>query len=109
MSKENVLSFLSKAATDKDLKAQLATTETPDELVGVANQAGFDFSSEHVDEVITELKQKRGFFGALASALLGIFAPPMITILLRVFNPIVETPIPAAVEVIPQPLSSQQS
>ena len=75
MSKENVLSFLSKAATDKDLKAQLATTGTPDELVGVANQAGFDFSSEHVDEAITELKQKRGFFGALASALLGIFGP----------------------------------
>ena len=75
MSKENVLSFLSKAATDEDLKAQLDKTATPDELVGVANEAGFDFSSDHVDEAITDLKKQPGFFGALASALLGIFGP----------------------------------
>ncbi|MEM8807878.1 MAG: Nif11-like leader peptide family natural product precursor [Cyanobacteria bacterium P01_G01_bin.38] len=75
MSKKNVLSFLSKAAKDKQLKAQLKTTSTPDELVGVGNQAGYEFSSEHVDEVLTELKQKPGFFGALAEAVVEVFSP----------------------------------
>ncbi|MEO1401868.1 MAG: Nif11-like leader peptide family natural product precursor, partial [Cyanobacteria bacterium J06635_1] len=41
MSKKNVLSFLSKATQDEQLKAQLKTTSTPDELVGVGNQAGY--------------------------------------------------------------------
>ena len=75
MSKENVLSFLSKAATDEQLKAQLKTTSNPDELVGVGEQAGYEFSSEHVDEALTELKQKSGFFGALAEAVIELFSP----------------------------------
>ncbi|MBE7384500.1 MAG: Nif11-like leader peptide family natural product precursor [Leptolyngbya sp. SIO1E4] len=75
MSKENVLSFLFKAAKDDDLKAQLQTTSTQDEVVGVGSQAGYDFSAEHVDEVLTELKQKPGFFGALAEAILELFSP----------------------------------
>lgn len=75
MSKENVFNFLSKAAKDKQLKTQLKTTSTQDELVGVGNQAGYEFSSEHVDEALTELKQQPGFFGALAEALLEIFSP----------------------------------
>ncbi|MEO1404709.1 MAG: hypothetical protein AAFV72_26155 [Cyanobacteria bacterium J06635_1] len=43
--------------------------------MGVGNQAGYKFSSEHVDEVLTELKQKRGFFGALAEAVVELFSP----------------------------------
>ncbi len=75
MSKENVLNFLSEAAKNEALNTQLQTTSTQDELVDMANQAGFEFSSAHVDEAITELKQRPGFFGALASAVLGIFGP----------------------------------
>ncbi|MEM9907193.1 MAG: Nif11-like leader peptide family natural product precursor [Cyanobacteria bacterium P01_D01_bin.44] len=75
MSKKNLLSFLSKASKDKQLKAQLQTTSTSDELVKAGNQAGYEFSSEHVDEVITELKQKPGFFGALAEAVVELFSP----------------------------------
>ncbi|MEM9164200.1 MAG: Nif11-like leader peptide family natural product precursor [Cyanobacteria bacterium P01_F01_bin.4] len=75
MSKKNVQSFLSQASKDKQLKAQLQTTSTPDELVEAGTQAGYDFSSEHVDEMITELKQKPGFFGALAEAVVELFSP----------------------------------
>ena len=75
MSKENVLNFLTKAAEDEQLKAQLKTVSTQDGLVGAGNQAGYDFSHEHVDEALTELKQKPGFFGALAEAVLELFSP----------------------------------
>ena len=75
MSKENVLNFLSKAAVDERLKAQLKTTSTQNDVVGVGNQAGYEFSSEHVDEALAELKEKPGFFGALAEAVIGIFSP----------------------------------
>ncbi|PZD70940.1 hypothetical protein C1752_08715 [Acaryochloris thomasi RCC1774] len=75
MSKDNVLNFLSKAAEDEHLKAKLETTASQDEVVGVANQAGYEFSTEHVDEMLTELKQKPGFFGMLSEAVAELFGP----------------------------------
>ncbi|MGF1523735.1 MAG: Nif11-like leader peptide family natural product precursor [Leptolyngbyaceae cyanobacterium] len=75
MSKENVLNFLSKAAEDEQIKTQLQTVSSQDELVGAGNQAGYEFSHKHVDEALTELKQKPGFFGALAEAVLELFGP----------------------------------
>ena len=75
MSKENVLNFLSKAAADEQLKAQLKTTSAQDEVVRIGNQAGYKFSSKDMDEALTELKKKTGFFGALAEAVIEIFSP----------------------------------
>lgn len=75
MSKENVLKFLAKAAEDKRLITQLQESATQNELVDVANEAGYDFSSEHVDQALKELKEQPGFFGALAEAVLQIFSP----------------------------------
>ena len=75
MSKENVLQFFSEAAKDEQLKTQLKETSNQEELVGVANKAGYDFSSEHVDEALTEMKKKQGFFGVLAQAALEVFSP----------------------------------
>ncbi|MGD1895956.1 MAG: Nif11-like leader peptide family natural product precursor [Phormidesmis sp.] len=75
MSKKNVLSFLSEAAKDDKLKEQLKDTASSDELVDVAKHTGYDFSSEHVDEALDELKQRPGFFGMLAEAALATFSP----------------------------------
>jgi len=75
MSKETVFSFLSKAAKDKALKQQLQNTTSQEELVGVAKQTGYEFSSEHVDEALDDLKQQPGFFGMLAEAALSVFSP----------------------------------
>lgn len=75
MSKENVLSFLTDATKDEKLKLQLEETASPDELVGIANEAGYKFSSQQVDEVLNDLKTQPGFFGALAEAVLEIFSP----------------------------------
>lgn len=75
MSKKNVFSFLSTAAKDEQLKAKLGNTASPDELVNVAKQTGYEFSSEHVDEALDELKQQPGFFGMLAEAALEVFSP----------------------------------
>lgn len=75
MSKENVLSFLTDATKDEKLKLQLEEIASPDELVGVANEAGYEFSSQQVDEVLNDLKTQPGFFGALAEAVLEIFSP----------------------------------
>ena len=65
MSKESVLDFLTDAAKDDRLKSQLKATSNPDELIGVANQAGYDFSAQHVDEALSDLKKKPGFFWSL--------------------------------------------
>ena len=61
MSKKNVFSFLSKVAKDEQLKAKLQNTASQDELVSVAKQTGYEFSSEHVDEALDELKQRPVF------------------------------------------------
>lgn len=75
MSKENVLSFLTQAAKDRQLKDKLKSAASQTDVVDVGNQAGYDFSSEHIEAAMTELKQKPGFFGALAEAVLELFSP----------------------------------
>jgi predicted ribosomally synthesized peptide with nif11-like leader len=75
MSKETVLGFLAKAAEDEELKDQLQTVTTSDELTDLAKKEGFEFSPENVEEAITELKQTPGFFRTLAEAVLEIFSP----------------------------------
>lgn len=75
MSKKNVFDFLSNAARDEKLKLKLQNTTTPHELVGIGSEIGYEFSAEHVDEALIELKQKPGFFKFLAEAALEIFSP----------------------------------
>ncbi len=75
MSKDNVFKFLSQAAEDETLKQKLESTASPKELVGIGQEAGYEFSSENVDEAVNELKKQPGFFGALAEAALQIFSP----------------------------------
>lgn len=75
MSKEGVLNFLTDAAKNEPLKSRLETAANPQEMIDVANDAGYIFSSQHVDEALSELKKKPGFFSALAEAALQIFSP----------------------------------
>ncbi len=75
MSKETVFDFLTQAAKDRELKQQLNDTSTPEEVVEVAHDAGYEFSPKHVDEALSDLKQQPGFFGAIAEAALRIFSP----------------------------------
>lgn len=75
MSKKNVFDFLSAAARDEQLKQQLEETSTSSDLVGMGSSAGYEFSAEHVDEALTELQQKPGFFKVLAEAALELFSP----------------------------------
>ncbi len=75
MSKESVFNFLTDVAKDEQLKLQLDDATNQDELVEVANKAGYEFSSDHVDEALSDLKKQPGFFGALAEAVLRIFSP----------------------------------
>ncbi|NJM98787.1 MAG: Nif11-like leader peptide family natural product precursor [Phormidesmis sp. RL_2_1] len=75
MSKENVFTFLTNAAKDEQLKSQLENAANQAEVVDVANEAGYQFSSENVDEALNHLKKEPGFFGALAEAVLEIFSP----------------------------------
>lgn len=75
MSKENVLNFLSEAAKNEQLKEQLQSSATRDEMVKVGQKAGYHFSSDHVEEALAELQKQPGFFGALAEAVLELFSP----------------------------------
>ena len=75
MSKKNVFSFLSRAVKDDKLKEKLESTASQEEMVTVAERAGYSFSSEHVDEALEEMKRKPGFFGMLAEAAIEVFSP----------------------------------
>jgi len=75
MSKEKALDFLSKAAADQQLKQQLQDVDHPTELVDLAQQHGYEFSSDHLKQAIPAIQEKRGFFGDLVDAVLGLFAP----------------------------------
>ena len=75
MSKERFLSFLSNAAKDKNLKDQLKTATNHDDLVDMGNEAGYEFTAGHINEAMTDLQKKPGFFGALAEAALELFSP----------------------------------
>lgn len=75
MSKESFFSFLSHAAKDERLQAQLKTTSTQDELVDIGKKTGYEFTSSHVEEGMTELLQKPGFVGSIVEAVLELFSP----------------------------------
>lgn len=75
MSKENALEFLEKAANNEALKTKIQDANHQDELVGLAQEQGYEFSSEHLQQAIPELQQRRGFFGDLVEAVLELFAP----------------------------------
>jgi predicted ribosomally synthesized peptide with nif11-like leader len=75
MSKDNVFNFFTKASQKEPLQEKLQTVSSPQELVNLGKAEGFEFSSEHVDEALTELKGKPGFWGKLAEAALTAFSP----------------------------------
>lgn len=75
MSKDNVFQFFSKAAKNDQLKDKLQTVTSPADLVSLGKEEGLEFSSEHVDEAIGELKEQPDFFRSLAAAVLEVFTP----------------------------------
>jgi len=75
MSKENAVDFIAKAATDERLKQQVQAANQPVDIEGIAQEHGFEFSAEHLQAAIPEIKQKRGFFGDIVDAVLALFAP----------------------------------
>ena len=75
MAKEKVIQFLGEAAINQGLKDKLQTIKSQDELTSLAKEEGFEFSAEHIDEALEELKQQPGFFGKLAEAIAEVFSP----------------------------------
>jgi len=75
MSKESALNFLSEATKDEQLKEKVQASETPEQMLELASEKGYNFSPEHVDEALTELQKHPGFFGSLAEAVLELFSP----------------------------------
>lgn len=75
MSTKNVFDFFRHAARDEELKEKLNTVSDPKDLSALGQEHGFEFSPEHVDEALTEVKEQPGFFGKLMEAFLEIFSP----------------------------------
>ncbi|WP_448564194.1 Nif11-like leader peptide family natural product precursor [Trichothermofontia sp.] len=75
MSKDNVFQFFSKAAKNDQLKDKLRTVTSPEDLVSLGQQEGLEFSTEHVEEAIGDLKEQPNFFRSLAAAVLEVFTP----------------------------------
>ncbi|PSN17526.1 bacteriocin [filamentous cyanobacterium CCP5] len=75
MSKQNALEFLNQAAQDEALKGKVKGADNPSEVIGIAQERGYDISQEHVQAAIPDLKQQKGFFGDLVEAILRLFSP----------------------------------
>lgn len=75
MPKEDVVKFLGKIAKNDQLKSKINVVYTNDEFITLGQEAGFEFLSKDLDEIIDELRKKPKFFGLLAEAVLVIFSP----------------------------------
>jgi predicted ribosomally synthesized peptide with nif11-like leader len=76
MSKDNVFQFFKKASQKEPLQEKLQAVSSPEEIVDLGQKEGFEFSSEHIGEALTELQQKPGFWSKLAEAVVSAFHPP---------------------------------
>ncbi|MGF1452646.1 MAG: Nif11-like leader peptide family natural product precursor [Opitutales bacterium] len=54
MSKENVEKLLMAGGSDKDLRTRYNTLETKEDFVRMANEDGYAFTAEELDEVLKE-------------------------------------------------------
>jgi predicted ribosomally synthesized peptide with nif11-like leader len=75
MSKENALDFLTQAADRSELSEQIKEADRTEEVVDLAKQHGFEFSEDDMKSAIPVIKERSGFFGELAKAVLELFAP----------------------------------
>jgi predicted ribosomally synthesized peptide with nif11-like leader len=75
MSKENFIKFFKKSYQDQRLNEKLKIISAPDQLVELGKTEGFDFSVEHIDNAIEDLKHKPGLFGGIVEAFVEIFSP----------------------------------
>lgn len=75
MSKENALDFLKQAADNASLSNQVKEAEHKDAIVNLAKQHGYEFSEDDMKKAVPVIKERSGFFGELAKAVLELFAP----------------------------------
>lgn len=75
MSKDNVLQFLTAAASNQQLQDKLASKLHADDLAALAKEEGFEFSADDVMDALTHLQKQPGFFNKLAEAAASIFSP----------------------------------
>ncbi len=75
MSQENALNFLKQAAESPNLSGQLIEADRKETVVDLAKEHGFEFSEDDMQKVIPTIKEKTGFFGELAQAIIALFAP----------------------------------
>ncbi len=86
MSAEKVKQFMSKAQTDKALQSQIqaapkgAGAKTVAELVKIASQAGFVFSTEDYEEAVNELLDEKHAAGVLNDEELALVSGGMMCV-----------------------------
>ena len=54
MSKEQLNAFLEKVKTDTSLQDKLRAAKSPEQVVGIAKEHGYDFGTEHISELSEE-------------------------------------------------------
>ncbi len=75
MSKEKALDFLKQTAESPALANQVKDAQDQEEVLVLAKQNGYEFSSNDVKQAIPEIVEQSGFFGELAKAVIELFAP----------------------------------
>ncbi|NER84013.1 MAG: Nif11-like leader peptide family natural product precursor [Leptolyngbya sp. SIO1D8] len=75
MSKKKALDFLTQAADSPALVNKVKDAQHKQEVVDLAKQHGYEFSTEDVKQAIPEIADQPGFFGELAKAVLELFGP----------------------------------
>lgn len=54
MSKESVIKFLEDAAHDNHLRDHFTTVDTPENFLKIAEECGYQFTTEELNEVLKE-------------------------------------------------------
>ena len=54
MSEEQLKAFIAKAKEDTSIQEKLKAAKTPDDVVGIAKEHGYEFTSEHMTQFSEE-------------------------------------------------------
>ena len=54
MSEEQLKAFLAKAKDDKSIQDKLKAAKSPEDVVAIAKEHGYDFGTEHISELSKE-------------------------------------------------------
>ena len=70
MSEEQLKAFIAKAKDDQSIQEKLKATKTPEEVVAIAKEHGYEFTADKITELSEEVLENVS--GSITTGLLGL-------------------------------------